>query len=101
MSDRTMRSLLEVHREEIGLRDRDIETLERVKESFEQSLAVSKNECAEVRRQLVQANQRADERRDKIAKLEGVVESLKIELQNERAAHTSTKKRTARKVASS
>lgn len=33
----------------------------------------------------------SDEHRAKVAKLEGIIKSLKIELQNEREAHTSAR----------
>lgn len=100
MSDNVMRMILEAHRAEVN-------SLETRATNAEFHSSYQDNEIARLKAQVSSSNssfnavrQQRDDANEKVAKLESVIETLKIELQNERAAHTAAKKRTARKAMS-
>lgn len=91
MSDETMRRLLEVHRDEINKRDEEIASLKRDGVFHSNEITRLKRDLESTSRRLEYANRTANEHAAKVTKLEGVTTSLRIELQNEREAHTAAR----------
>ncbi|MEJ9078578.1 hypothetical protein WKY82_09170 [Gordonia malaquae] len=91
MIDETMRALLAVHRDEINDRDQQIENLTYQAESAKgKAERLTRNlETETISRKLMV--ERHSEAEAKIAKLEGVIESLKIELADAREAATTAR----------
>ncbi len=89
--DPTMTALLGVHRAELDAREEQIDDLESqltsLRRLYEQEMQTSlaARDTAKKRQTII------DEQRDRLTKLEGVIESLKIELADTREAATAAR----------
>lgn len=86
--DQTMRSLLAVHRTELDEREQKITALEGQIQDQGWQLDSQHAEHERTKSDLKRLQVVATERADKITKLEGVIESLKLELADVRAQFT-------------
>lgn len=86
--DQTMQSLLAVHRYEVAILQ---EKLDLANQNLTSSQKVSDWQVEDIKRlkETIERNTKMlDERDEKITKLQGVIDALKLDLGNEREAHT-------------
>lgn len=96
--DQTMLAVLEIYRHQVTDLDERLESarsdaerqMYRAEEA-ERQLKASREQREHDKRGFSAVKAERDKAAEKVAKLEGVISSLKIELQEERAAHTATK----------
>jgi chromosome segregation ATPase len=86
--DTTLQALLAVHRHEVADLEQSVAFLESQRDDLNRRIEVCRRDVDRADEQARRTREARDALATKVDKLEGVVESLKIELQNERAAHT-------------
>lgn len=95
MTDTTMRNLLDVYRVELNDRDEEIRRLGDDIEFWKGQHEKERKENYSKSDQIKKYRQQSEEQREKIAKLNQVIESLNLELANEREAHTKAREAAA------
>lgn len=86
--DTTMQAFLGVYRADVNALEQTVQHLQSFQADLERRLSENRKAADAAERKLKGTLEARHEDYKRIEKLEGIIESLKIELQNERAAHT-------------